>query len=114
MRAAIWSTSEGCGALAKKWQIDHIRADGLLGEPTIDNAQLLGECCYAPKNANDTETIARAKRREAKHLGVKKSAKLHSGNSLQRGKREPKRIDPSKRCAGPSSLARRMGITEDA
>ena len=61
---------EGCGALARRWQIDHIRPDGLLGEPTLENAQLLGECCYVPKNADDTKTIAKAKRREAKHLGI--------------------------------------------
>ena len=61
---------EKCGALARRWQIDHIRPDGLLGEPTLENAQLLGECCYVPKNADDTKTIAKAKRREAKHLGI--------------------------------------------
>lgn len=61
---------EGCGALAKRFQIDHKRPDGLLGEPTLENAQLLGECCYAPKNADDTRTIAQAKRREAKFLGA--------------------------------------------
>lgn len=65
---------EKCGALAKRWQIDHIRPDGLLGEPTIENAQLLGECCYTPKNADDTAKIAKAKRREAKALGAKKPA----------------------------------------
>ena len=63
---------EGCGALAKTWQIDHMRADGLLGEPTLENAQVLGPCCYAPKNADDTTKIAQAKRREAAHLGATK------------------------------------------
>lgn len=63
---------EGCGALVKRFQIDHIRPDGMLGEPVIENAQLLGECCFAPKNAKDTTDIARAKRREAAHLGAAK------------------------------------------
>lgn len=63
---------EGCGALVKRFQVDHVRPDGLLGEPTLENAQLLGECCFAPKNAKDTSDIARAKRREAKALGAKK------------------------------------------
>lgn len=62
---------EGCGALTKKWQIDHRRADGLLGEPTLENAQLLGPCCYGPKNAADTTAIAQAKRREARHVGAR-------------------------------------------
>lgn len=63
---------EGCGALVKRFQIDHVRPDGLLGEPTLENAQLLGECCFAPKNAKDTTDIARAKRRQAKDMGAKK------------------------------------------
>lgn len=63
---------ESCGALVKRFQVDHVRPDGLLGEPTLENAQLLGECCFAPKNAKDTTDIARAKRREAKALGAKK------------------------------------------
>jgi hypothetical protein len=61
---------EKCGAIASKWQIDHVRADGLLGEPTLENAQLLGECCYGAKNADDAAQIALAKRREAYHLGI--------------------------------------------
>lgn len=64
---------EKCGALAKQWQIDHIRPDGLLGEPVIENAQLLGPCCYAVKNPQDTANIAKAKRREALHLGARKT-----------------------------------------
>jgi hypothetical protein len=62
---------EGCGALAKKWQIDHIRADGLFGEPTLENARLLGFCCYGPKNAEDAGYIAEAKRREERDLGLR-------------------------------------------
>ena len=62
---------EGCGALAKKWQIDHVRADGLLGEPTLENAQLLGSCCYGPKNAEDAGYVAEAKRREQRDLGLR-------------------------------------------
>ena len=63
---------EMCGALAKKWQIDHIRADGLLGEPTIENAMLICETCWRVKNPQDTSAIAKAKRREAINLGATK------------------------------------------
>ena len=62
---------EGCCLPTKDYRIDHKRADGLLGEPTLANAQLLGRCCYAAKDAADTTAIAKAKRREARHLGVK-------------------------------------------
>ena len=62
---------EGCGLPTRDFRVDHKRADGLLGDPTIENAQLLGKCCYAAKDAADTTAIAKAKRREASHLGVK-------------------------------------------
>lgn len=61
---------EKCGAMAKKWQIDHVRPDGLLGEPVIENAMLICQPCYTVKNAADTSEIAKAKRREAKNLGA--------------------------------------------
>ena len=103
---------EGCGALAKRWQIDHIRPDGLLGEPTLANAQLLGECCYATKNADDTATIARAKRREAKHLGAKQSA----GAIRSRGFAPPPERNRAvtKIAAGPTSISRLFAPKEDA
>ena len=63
---------EKCGALAKRWQIDHIRPDGLLGEPVIENAMLICEPCWQEKNPKDTKTIAKAKRREAKNIGAVK------------------------------------------
>ena len=66
----VYCEGSGCGLPAKKWQIDHIRPDGLLGEPTIENAQLLCDVCYGVKNPKDTTAIARAKRREAKAIGA--------------------------------------------
>ncbi len=85
---------EGCGALAKKWRIDHKRADGLLGEPTLENAQLLAECCYPEKDAADTTAIAKAKRREAADLGARQPTKrpIPQGPSslTTKPKREPK------------------------
>lgn len=62
---------EKCGALAKKFQIDHVRADGLLGEPVLENAELICDLCYGVKNPADTTAIAQAKRREAAHLGIR-------------------------------------------
>ena len=91
---------EGCGAAAKRWQIDHVRADGLLGEPTLANAQLLGECCYGPKNAEDTAQIALARRREAYHLRVERPGK-------QKMRARPKAPRPAyKPAAGAPRLLR--------
>lgn len=69
---------EECGALAKKWEIDHITPDGLLGEPTLENAKLLCQICHSEKTKKDVKNIAQAKRREAKHLGVRKKPTLMS------------------------------------
>ncbi len=65
---------EECGLPAKKFQIDHMRPDGLLGKPTLENAKLICEICYRIKNPQDTSAIARAKRKEAAHLGAKPAA----------------------------------------
>lgn len=87
---------EKCGALAKRWQVDHINPDGLTGKPVIENAQLLGECCYAPKNAKDTRDIAQAKRREAKHMGAHRPRqKIASNPDALKAPPKPARIDKS-------------------
>lgn len=67
---------EECGCLAKKWEIDHINPDGLTGEPTLENAKLLCGLCHGEKTKCDVKNIAQAKRREARHLGVRKKPTL--------------------------------------
>jgi hypothetical protein len=51
-----------------KWQCDHDTADGLLGEPTFENARALCADHHANKTKRDVEAIARAKRVEMKAL----------------------------------------------
>lgn len=70
---------EGCGLILgkKPYNVDHIKPDGLEIDKTrnltVDDGQLLGaECCHAPKTKIDVATIAQAKRREEKHLGMKR------------------------------------------
>ncbi|MGF6157818.1 hypothetical protein M2267_003077 [Ensifer sp. KUDG1] len=70
---------EGCGlVLGKKaWHVDHTIADALQIDKsrklTADDGKLLGvECCHKPKTAEDVAVIAEAKRREEKHLGIKR------------------------------------------
>lgn len=69
---------EGCGGVvkAKKYHVDHTVADALLLDKkrklTAADGRLLGiDCCHAPKTKTDVAVIAEAKRREAKHLGIK-------------------------------------------
>lgn len=65
---------ERCGLPAKKFQIDHIVADAIGGEPVIGNAELICDVCFGIKNPHDTRLAAKSKRREAKFLGVSKTA----------------------------------------
>src|SRR5690348_4917042 len=71
---------ESCKLPAKKWQIDHVRPDGLGGEPILKNAMLICEVCFGVKNPDDTRKIAKAKRREAKRLGIVRRAKPIHGS----------------------------------
>ena len=97
---------EGCGALAKSWRIDHKRADGLLGEPTIENAWLLGPCCFVEKDAADTRAIARAKRIEARHIGAREAKGAIKSRGFERRERVHEGREP---VAGASEIARRFG-----
>lgn len=70
---------EGCGLVLGKrpYHVDHTKPDGLEIDKsrklTADDGKLLGvECCHAPKTKQDVADIAEAKRREAKHLGIKR------------------------------------------
>lgn len=69
---------EGCGLPAKKWHYDHDNPDGLTGEPTLANCKLLCIPCHGVKTKQDVAKIARAKRREAVALGVRKEPTLKS------------------------------------
>ena len=80
---------EKCGAMAKRSQVDHVRPDGLLGEPTIENAMLICEACYTEKNAKDTTDIARAKRIEAKHIGAIKPKGTMRSAGFRKSEKRP-------------------------
>jgi hypothetical protein len=98
---------EKCGAQAKRFQIDHVRADGLLGDPTLENSQLLGECCYAPKNADDTSKIAKAKRREATALGATRPAATIPSRGFTPSQRDVERAQrPAKVALPPKEIYR--------
>lgn len=67
---------EACGCMTKgKFEIDHIRPDGLLGEPTLENARILCSPCHKEKTKSDVGAIAKAKRNEARHLGIRKAGR---------------------------------------
>ena len=72
---------ESCGISLTliRWQCDHANPDGMTGKPTFENARCLCLGCHAAKTAIDVAVIAKAKRREARHLGaVKPKGQLKS------------------------------------
>lgn len=96
---------EGCGlVLGKKpYNVDHTIPEALFLDKsrklTADDGKLLGvKCCHAPKTKIDVAVINQAKRREAKHQGVKRPAGKLSGPGFQKftKQREPKQTLPFK------------------
>jgi len=85
----------GCGLPCRKWEIDHIRPDGLLGEPTIENAKLLCVPCHDEKTKVDVATIAKSKRQEFNHLGAKVAkTKIKSRGFAKKEKKEKIPLPP--------------------
>ena len=86
-----------CGLPCRKWEIDHIRADGLLGEPTFDNSRLLCVPCHKVKTASDVKAISKAKRVEAKHLGADRPKQKIQSRGFQKKERKEKINLPPRR-----------------
>ncbi len=61
-----------CGALfGVKFHFDHDIADGLGGEPTLENCKVLCHVCHAEKTTkHDIPLIAKTKRISDKHNGI--------------------------------------------
>jgi 5-methylcytosine-specific restriction endonuclease McrA len=88
---------EACGLPAKKWQIDHIVADAIGGEPVISNARLICEACYSVKNPQDTRRAAKTKRVEARYLGATMpKVKIQSRGFAKKERREKLPIPPQR------------------
>jgi hypothetical protein len=75
---------DGCNLPMKVWHYDHDNPDGLTGEPTLENCKLLCLPCHAEKTKQDVSAIAKAKRREAKALGVRKTPKAEPQQKASR------------------------------
>jgi 5-methylcytosine-specific restriction enzyme A len=80
---------ERCGArlTVGKFAYDHIIADGLRKDNSLENAAVLCIQCHAAKTPGDVRAIARAKRIERKHLGITKSKRPIAGRGFQRSER---------------------------
>lgn len=82
-----------------RWQADHDDADGLTGEPTLENARCLCSQCHSLKTARDVEKIARAKRQEAAHIGARTepARKIETRGFAKKPKRAPREALPPRR-----------------
>ena len=60
----------------QKWDVEHVRPLGLDGADDESNMAPAHKGCHAPKTAEDVAAIARAKRRKAKHLGIRKRSRF--------------------------------------
>lgn len=78
-KLAVFEDAKGichiCGfriQAGQKWDVEHVRPIGLLGADDETNMAPAHRICHAPKTAEDVAAIARAKRRKANHIGIKK------------------------------------------
>jgi 5-methylcytosine-specific restriction enzyme A len=82
---------EGCGALfGLKFHFDHDIADGLGGEPTLENCKVLCHPCHDEKTRkHDVPLIAKVKRISDKHNGIYAPKQKIASRGFQ--KRPPQR-----------------------
>lgn len=90
-RAAGQCEGEKCGALfGVKFHFDHVIADGLGGEPTLDNCAVLCHVCHNEKTRkHDVPLIAKTKRIQDRHNSIKKPSRFPGS----RNSRWKKKID---------------------
>jgi 5-methylcytosine-specific restriction endonuclease McrA len=63
------------------YHYDHAVADQLGGAPTLDNCRVLCRSCHRAKTrSRDLPQIAKAKRREQRHMGIRKSGRPMPGS----------------------------------
>ncbi len=73
-RAGKKCEGKSCGALfGVKFHFDHVIADGLGGEPTLENCAVLCHACHGEKTRkHDVPLIAKTKRIQDRHNGIRK------------------------------------------
>ncbi len=58
------------------YHFDHTIPDGLTGEPTLENIQVLCKSCHRDKTKKDVGVIAKAKRNRRKARGIKDKSRF--------------------------------------
>lgn len=70
-RGGICYLCQGRINVGEAWELEHRIALEISGDDTDDNLELAHQKCHRDKTRVDAADIARAKRREAKHMGAK-------------------------------------------
>ncbi len=104
-RLRIWEAHAGVCVICKtkidgvreKWTIEHLRALVLGGEDIDDNCGPAHEHCRREKDKQDLADGARAKRRKARHLGIKKPTGRPLMGTKASGWRKPFNGPPERR-----------------
>jgi len=76
---------EGCGArlVVGKFAYDHVIADAIGGEPTLENCAVLCVACHGEKTPGDTTAAAKVKRISRKLVaGIKKPSTFRKPREL--------------------------------
>ncbi|MHC2016361.1 HNH endonuclease signature motif containing protein [Methylobacterium sp. CM6247] len=73
----------GCPLTPGKHAYDHVIPDQMGGEPTLENCQCLCSPCHTEKTRQDVADIAKAKRRQDNHLGIRPPTRLQ-GRGFQK------------------------------
>lgn len=77
-KGVCFTCREPIDGVREKWFIEHERALGLGGEDTDANCWPAHFECKSAKDKADIAAIAQAKRRKAKHIGIRPVAKMKS------------------------------------
>ncbi len=82
---------EECKLPSKKKEVDHIIPDAMGGKPILSNAMALCLPCHAEKtDKHDKPAIAKAVRREGKHLGATAQKPPMQGRQFEKTEKKAK------------------------
>jgi 5-methylcytosine-specific restriction protein A len=94
-RLAVFEAASGrchlCGRriqAGELWEVEHIRAIGLLGEDAESNMAPAHKACHAPKTADDVARISKAKRVKSKHVDRRQSRTPMPGSRQSKWKKK--------------------------
>ena len=70
------------------WDIEHVIPLAMGGADDDTNMRPAHKVCHAPKTADDLGRLAKAKRQQLRHLGIKRARAVIPGSRVSRWKRK--------------------------